>query len=67
MLEQHQKKQNEFSEWSAVVGSAISQKDSAAKEAVLAFQKLKKHVVRSATVLVCTISHRATPLPRKLR
>lgn len=48
MLEQHEKKKSEFAEWSDVVSSAVSQKDSAAKEAVLAFQKLKKKVIRSA-------------------
>ena len=48
MLEQHEKKKIEFGEWSGVVNSAVSQKDLAAKEAVLAFQKMKKKVIRSA-------------------
>ena len=48
MLEQHEKKKSEFGEWSGVVNSAVSQKDSTAKEAVLMFQRMKKKVVRSA-------------------
>ena len=46
MLEQHDKKKSEYAEWSAVVNSAVNQKDAAAKEAVLAFQKMKKRVIR---------------------
>lgn len=49
MLEQHDKKKSEYTEWSAVVTSAVNQKDAAAKEAVLAFQKMKKRVIRSVS------------------
>ena len=45
MLEQHEKK-SEYQEWSTVVEQAVSQKDAAAKKAVLVFQKIKKHVFR---------------------
>ena len=47
MLEQHEKKKSEFGEWSGVVNNAVSQKDLAAKEAVLTFQKMKKKLIRS--------------------
>jgi len=46
MLEQHERKKSEYQEWSTVVDQAIVQKDTAAKEAVMAFQKIKKHVFR---------------------
>lgn len=46
MLEQHEKKKSEYQEWSAVVDQALGQKDAAAKEAVMVFQKIKKHVFR---------------------
>ncbi|KAL3160580.1 hypothetical protein ABBQ32_010517 [Trebouxia sp. C0010 RCD-2024] len=46
MLEQHEKKKSEYLEWSTVVEQALAQKDAAAKDAVLVFQKIKKHVFR---------------------
>ena len=46
MLEQHEKKKSEYQEWSAVVEQAMLQKDTAAKQVVLTFQKVKKHVFR---------------------
>ena len=46
MLEQHEKKKSEYQEWSGVVEHSLAQKDTAAKEAVLAFQKTMKHVFR---------------------
>ncbi|DBB11623.1 hypothetical protein WJX82_004054 [Trebouxia sp. C0006] len=47
MLEQHEKKKSEYQEWWAVVEHALAQKDTAAKQVVLVFQKTKKHVFRS--------------------
>ena len=46
MLGQHEKKKSEFQEWTAAVEQALAQKDAAAKEAVLVFQKITKHVFR---------------------
>ncbi len=46
MLEQHEKKKSEYQEWWAVVEHALAQKDTAAKQVVLVFQKTKKHVFR---------------------
>ncbi|KAA6424820.1 MAG: leucine-rich repeat-containing 48 isoform 1 [Trebouxia sp. A1-2] len=47
MLEQHEKKKSEYQEWWTVVEQAMVQKDTAAKQVVLTFQKTKKHVFRS--------------------
>ena len=46
MLEQHEKKKGEYQEWWTVVEQALVQKDTAAKQVVLTFQKTKKHVFR---------------------
>lgn len=46
MLGQHEKKKSECQDWTAAVEQALAQKDAAAKEAVLLFQKLTKHVFR---------------------
>ena len=46
MLEQHEKKKSEYHEWWTVVEQALAQKDTAAKQVVLVFQKTKKHVFR---------------------
>ena len=46
MLGQHEKKKSEFQEWTTAVEQALAQKEAAAKEAVLVFQKITKHVFR---------------------
>ncbi len=46
MLEQREKKKSEYQEWWTVVEQALVQKDTAAKQVVLTFQKMKKHVFR---------------------
>ena len=46
MLEQHGKKKNELADFERAVAALLSQCDAQSREAVLIFQKRKKHTFR---------------------